>query len=401
MLLAMGFTACGGSDDGIAAVADDQTPPTPPTPQVYLTVNGTSSAEHVFPGVFEGGKAGLDYKQVFKINSNVVWNLSGSVDWLNISPTSASGDNINLDVYPTSENNTDNDRKAVLTLKASDVSISIVITQRAGKSVCYVRPQNEVALHNCIGFEYYATPNVNTFQYLLLSESEYKRMTAKELQEELYKQEPMKVVDDYISFLVKDSHNNTIVGNSTYYFVSLASDREGKEGALETMPIKTPVYIADVNNDAWVSFPNISIGTSGFQFTTKKRGVCDSYHIIYGLDNEYSNPALFAFEINYYLKQNKKHWYAEMLDWKIIKNYPNDDTFTYTSSSSYMSVFNICIAYGWGIFKDGTLSSDLIGFQEDSSSNSSSSRIRSVKNSEGPKNVLIKRSEVEKKLSSI
>ena len=290
MLLTVGFTACGGGDgDG-----DDQTHQTPQTPQVYLTVNGTSNAEHTFPGVFEGVKTGLDYKQIFKISSNAVWNLSGNVDWLNISPTSGSGDNIDLTVYPTSENNTDHDRRALLTLSNSEVSVSIEITQRAGKSVCYVRPQNEVALHNCIAFEYYATPNVNSFQYLLLSENEYKRMTDKELQEELYKQEPMKIVDDYISFHGKDSHSNTIVGNSTYYFVSLASDREGKEGAMEKMTIQTPVYIADVNNDAWVSFPYIGIGTSGFQFTTKKRGACYTYHIIYGLDNEYVNPALFG-----------------------------------------------------------------------------------------------------------
>ena len=386
-----GIIACGGSD------GDDPITPDPPTPDpAWITVNGTTTGEHVFPGVFENGKSGLDYKIVFKISSNAVWTLSGKEDWLNVSPTSGNGNNIDLTVYPTSENNTDIDRKALLTLSCSDgASVSVEITQRAGKSVCYVRPSDEVALYDRICFEFYATPNVNNFQYLLLSENEYSRLTDKELTEKVMKEEECKYADDYLSYFGYDSFGNRIKENTTYYFVSLSSDKEGKYGVLEKVKVKTPAY-KDANSDAWVGFENIYYGTSGFYFDTVKKGLCDTYHIIYGAYTETANPALFAFEINYYVKHSKKHWLADLYGWTITTSYPNADTFTCVpQAASYCDFY---FAYGWGLFRDGSLSSDINGFQIDKTASSSSPQMRSMSNTEKQVNYTIKRSEVMSKV---
>lgn len=387
----VGFTSCSKDDDEAK-------------PEPYITVNGSSSAEHVFPGAYDSGKSGIDYKQVFKIKSNVQWNLSGKEDWLNISPTSGNGE-VDLTIYPTSENNSDQERVANLTLNLSESekSITITIKQTNGLSLCYVQPANEVALYDRFCWEYTATANANNFQYILLAEREFTRLTDKELIEEVKKEEVLKYVDGWLSTTGYDSHNNRITPNSTYYFVSLATDKDGKYGALQKIAWRTPAYL-DADQDAWVSFPEEQFFNNSyqFQFEAKKEGYCNTYHIIYGVYDEYLNSAVLAFEINYYLKNKKKHWLAknDYYEWEIITNYPNNHVFSYTNY--YMNYFPICFGYGWGVFNNGQLSSDLVGFQTDTSSSSSPQiRIMRCSNDDAPKNVIIKRSEVLKRAKQL
>lgn len=330
----------------------------------YITINGTASVEHHFPGLFDSGKSGIDYKQVFKIKSNVQWNLSGKVDWLNISPTSGK-DEVELSIYPTSANNADVERAATITLIGSNVNATINITQGAGKPVCYVLPANEIALYNRICWEYSATDNVDVFKWILLEEWEYNRMTERELMSEINEDDGKKFLDDYLSCVAYDSHYNPIVANSTYYLITLAYDKNGDAGELQRIKIKTPSYL-DVDNDAWVNFDNVQADlSSGFMFDAIKEGYCNNYHLIYGIGDEAYNSAIYAFEINYYLKYKKKHWLAESWDMEIVTDYPNNHTFTYYTT--YLPYYPICFAYGWGVFKDGKLSSDLVGFQWDTS----------------------------------
>ena len=62
-----------------------------------------------------------------------------------------------------------------------------------------------------------------------------------------------------------------------------------------------------------------------------------------------------AFEINYYVKNKRKNWFAERYNLKFELNYPNSHTFS--------TPFNIdsdddgVIATAWGLFSDGSLSS--------------------------------------------
>lgn len=368
-------------------------------PLPIITVNGTTVGEHTFPGVFDNGKSGIDYKTVFKIKSNIQWTLSGKEDWLNVSSVSGNGD-VDLTVYPSSENPEDKARKATITLSGDGVSVTITVIQEQGKSLCYVIPANEVALYDRFCWEYTATPNANSFQYIILSEREYNRLRDDELLEEVKKEEVLKYVDGWLSMTGKDSHGNRITSNSTYYFISLATDKEGKYGALQKIKMTTPEYL-NANQDAYVSFSNFENSSYQFQFDATKEGFCDTYHIIYGIDDEYHNSAVYAFEINYYLKYKEKHWLAknDYYEWEIIENYPNNHTFGYTSY--LMTYFPICFGYGWGVFKNGKLSSDLLGFQVDTSSNSSTQMRSSQNHNDVPQKIDIKRSEVLKRAKSL
>lgn len=360
----------------------------------FLTVNGTNSAEHTFPGLFENGKAGIDYKQVFMICSNVQWSLTGKEDWLNVSTTSGNG-NLELTIYPTSQNNTDKNREANLVLSSPEQTVSIKITQYAGKPICYAIPINEVALYDRICWEYEATDNVNTFQRLLLSEQDYNRLTTKEILEIINEEEYFKQSDSYISFFGEDSFGYEITEQSNYYIITLAQDKDGIAGELKATKIRTPKYY-DYDNDAFVSFEFGGYDDYGFLFYVSKEAYCHTYHLIYGTvtKEDYGrNSALYAFQINYYLKHNKKHWYTEQNGLEIITNYPNNHDFSYIT---YMPIAPICVAYGWGVFPDGTLSSDLMGFQYNTEMVYEPLPLYQIQTSrtkeEKPKNFTIKRS---------
>lgn len=368
----------------------------------FLTVNGTKNAEHTFPGVFDNGKAGIDYKQVFKINSNVQWKLNGKEDWLNVSATTGNG-NIELTIYPTSQNNSETKREATIVLSASGHEVSIKIIQEAGKPVCYVVPTNEVALWDRICWECEASENVNTFQWLILSENDFNRLTTKEIHEIISEEEKLKHSDSYIFFVSYDSFDNEIDEQTNYYIITLAIDKEGVEGELKSTKITTPAYY-DYDNDAFVSFDFVGYDEFGFEFDVYKEGYCYTYHMIYGaLPSDRSfNGALYAFQINYYLNHNKKHWFTEDWGLEIVTNYPNNHDFSYIT---YLPSTPLCVAYGWGVFQDGTLSSDLIGFQYDTSAYmpTYSYQMQTIRTDEvkKPKNFTIKRSEEQEKADRI
>ncbi len=385
--LSVGFVSCSGDDDDPLVA--------------FITVNGASGGEHTFPGAFDNGKSGIDYKQVFKINSNVEWTLSGKVDWLNITPMKGNG-NVDLTIYPTTENKSDEPREAMLVLSSPEISVSIRVVQEGKYVECYVVPSNEVALYDRFCWEYAASSNVNTFQYILLSENEFKRLTDNELMEKVMDEDVLKYDDGWLSVFGEDYHGNYIEPNSTYYFVSLATDKEGNFGALRKVKLKTPKYL-DADKDAYVSFANFVSSSYGFEFEAIKEGYCNSYHIIYGIYNEKINSAVFAFEINYFIKNKVKHWLAknEYYEWDIILDYPNNHTFTY--SNYLMSIYYpICFGYGWGVFKDGTLSTDLIGFQMDvSSQNAPQMRTSGCTVNDMPETMTIKRNEFLERAKSL
>lgn len=376
--LSVGFISCSDDDDDLTPV---------------ITVNGASGGEHTFPGAFDNGKSGIDYKQVFKISSNVEWTLTGKVDWLNITPMKGNGD-VDLAIYPTTENKSDEPRETTLVLSGSETSVSIRIVQEGKYVECYVVPANEVALYDRFCWEYTASPNVNSFQYILLSENEFKRLTDNELMEEVMNEEVLKYDDGWLSVFGTDYHGNYIEPNSAYYFVSLATDKEGNYGALKKVKFETPEFL-DVDEDAYVSFANFASSSYGFEFDAVKEGYCNTYHIIYGVYAEKMNSAVFAFEINYFIKNKVKHWLAknDYYEWDIILDYPNNHTFIY--SNYLMSLyFPICFGYGWGVFKDGRLSTGLIGFQVDTSSESSPQmRTRGHYADDVPETITIKKSE--------
>lgn len=268
-----------------------------------------------------------------------------------------------------------------------------IVPWNTHESDCYVVPANEVVLYDRFSWEYSGTADVNTFQWMVLSAEDLSQMTDNEVLEELSGKNKLNYADDYVSYISKDSHNNTITEQSTYYIITVAYDAEGRIGPLKKTMVKTPAYL-DEDNDAWVYFDNIDYNAStGFWFDATKAGKCSSYHMIYGNYSQTTNPALFAFEINYYLKYQKKHWFAE--NWGMTISLNNSSNRTFTFNTTDIDQYPVCIAYGWGRFSDGTLSSDLVGFQWDTSKqeNNAPMRLTRKRKAEVPENGTICRSE--------
>ena len=310
------------------------------------------------------GESGL--KDEFKITTNGHWTISGKPEWLNV-PTSGDGDTT-CKIETMSANDTDEDRTVELQITADGKSATLRVTQKGLRVKCSIMPTNLVALYDEICFDLKATGNINTFKYLIHSELDLNRLTDKEIEAELAEVEADKFVDDYIIF--PDSYYSEgsyyyFQSNTTYYICTIAYDVNGKAGALKKTPIKTLKYF-DYDNDAFVSFSDEVYGTGGFQFTCTKEGYCNSYHLIYGnLPASYKGypRVLYAFEINYYVTKRQKHWFAENWGLKIETEYPNNHTFTYTTST--LSQYPLLMAMAWGVFKDGSVSSDMTGFRYD------------------------------------
>lgn len=69
--------------------------------------------------------------------------------------------------------------------------------------------------------------------------------------------------------------------------------------------------------------------------------------------------SVYAFEINYYKNNKKKHWLASNHNLEIQLNYPNSHTFYHDTNT--IPYYPVIAVYGWGVFKDGSVSSDILG----------------------------------------
>ena len=382
------------TDDRIGTIVISSTANSSLSATVQVTQEGTKAYIKVagnpsFPGSFNG-KSGIDYKEFVPIKSNVTWTISDIPDWLNVSPTSGDGD-AQITIYPKSENESAEIRKASIKISGEGTTSTIEVTQDNGLSTVQVKPINLVTLYNQLGWELEEIGKVNKFQYLLATKSVYDNKTKKELLEDLLYNDPLKFSDGYMFFPSKDSYGNTIQPNTTYYICTLAYDEEDRRGDIVTSSVTTPKY-QNADDDAWVSISDVRYNlASGFQFTATKEGYCETYHVIYGnLSSTTNYPAIaFVFEINYFLKNKKKHWFAENWDLEIVTNYPNSHTFSHNVDDlSFYPLISICT---WGVFRNGKESSDAMLFRGDVSAES---RVQLVKgNNEEPQNVIIKRSE--------
>lgn len=339
-------------------------------PIPVIQINGVKDAELApFPGLFDG-KSGIDYKETITVTSNVSWNLSGVPDWVNVSPSNGNG-TVQMTIYPKSENPLASTRTATITISGEGVTATLRVQQLGGVPDVRVTPANLIALYNQIGWELKGEGNVDKYQMICVTEAVFNRKTDKELLEDLRTDEAEKFSNEPIFFYSKDSYGNSISQNTTYYICTVAYDEKDNAGELVKTKITTPAY-TDYNNDAFVSFSDIGCNSSMFQFTITKEGFCNTYHVIYGnLPSTFVNynKVLYAFEINYYLKNKKKHWLATEYNLEIVTDYPNSHTFTHYTST--LTTRPVAVAYGWGVFSDGRLSSDMIGFSWDTSSEDS------------------------------
>lgn len=340
-------------------------------PAAEILVNGVKAAEVApFPGNF-GNKSGVDFKEPLTVKSNVEWTATGVPDWLYMSQLKGNGD-VQISIYPREPNPTATVRSSEIILTGGGAQATIKVTQGEGLPSVKVTPVNTVALYNQIGWELEASGAVDKYRMICVIEAVYQRKTEKELIADLQTDEAEKLSNNPVFFYDSDSYGNDIKPNTTYYICTLAYDEKDQSGELVKTKVKTPAFF-DYNNDAHVSFSDIRRSSTAFQFTVTKEGYCDTYHIIYGnLPQRFVNfnKVLYAFEINYFINHRQKHWIAEQYSLEITLNYPNSHTFTYSPRTS-LAINPVAMAYGWGVFSDGRLSSDMLGFAWDTSTDSS------------------------------
>lgn len=361
-----------------------------------INVNGLKEASLTFEGAFNG-KSGIDFKQTVNVTATEEWAISSAPNWVSVSPTQGHGA-LTMSIYPHDENTTSQDRSGQIVLSGENSTAIINVTQKNGKPVCYVTPSNIVALYNGIAWDYTPTGNVNKFGYVLLTQDVCNRLTDKELTA-LIKQESdeMKVSDDWVSMRKDDDYGYTIKQKTAYYIVTIAYDANDVAGELIKTPVTTPAFL-NADKDAWVSFKNIEYSKlyDFFDFDAVKEGYCEQYHMIYGMlpTSANYNKAIYAFEINYYEKNGKKHWMAEQYNLDIVLNYPNNHNFYYDKKS--LSTNPVIFAYGWGKFKDGTISSDLCGFEGNINNNAPAKkpRLQRVSDSEIGNQAISRRGEI-------
>lgn len=324
--------------------------------------------------------------------ANTQWTLSGLPSWLKSSAPSGNTDKV-IKLTALSDNVSATERTATLTIRAGGKSITVNVRQLAMLAKVTVVPANVIALYYQTCFEFDVTGNISTFQFEIISESEINRMTDKQIIRELEKNDKLVYNDEYII------SSRTLDEKTTYYICTIAYDSEENRGELVKTRVQTPAY-KDADNDAWVrTTPYFNASYVNFEFT--KQGLCHKYHAIFGANYNEGilgrGGAFYAFQINYYLKHGKKHWFGEKNKLTIYTNYPNDHTF---SEYNYnYPTYPYGVMYAWGVFEDGTLSSDCVGGDfEHYSTSSPAADIRATKEFEPAISFIIRRSDMLKEL---
>ncbi len=344
---------------------------------VTVKQSGIDEVLTVTPGTISFLPTANERKNI-TITASGKWKIENkdNADWLSYDSEGTGNTTIEIATKSANESASPRTARLVFSLTSnSSKTQTVTITQDPLYSDVYVKPADWVAIHDeffeaCeIAWEYKAVNGkhtVNQFRYMILPESDLKNWTKKEIVAEIGKQELLKFSLEWLSTLVFDSNDNIIQTNTTYHYYSIAYDENDNPGELYEEVIKTPKYY-NANDDAYVGFDNISFGNNGFSFHTTLEGRAKKYHVIYGnLDPERLYlGALFAFELNYYLKYNKKHWFAESWYLDIQADYPNPHEFWHSANIVGMSPYSLLTAWGWGVFENGTNSTCVTGFEVD------------------------------------
>lgn len=339
----------------------------------------------------------LSFMSSAKQTKNLIINATGkwivtnidNVDWLSFD--SEGEGNTTIEVATKTANESANVRTARLEislLSNKSISQTVSISQDPSYSDIAVKPANWVAVFDElyeayeITWEYEAVEKkhrLNHFRYLLLPESDLNNWTPKEIRQALSEQELLKFSRNWLSTLVYDSNGNWLIGGTNYRFYSIGYDENDAEGDVYDETIRVPIR-DDENDDAYITFSDISYGMNvGFSFNASLDGRAKKYHVIYGNNDEDINiGSIYAFEMNYYLKYGKKHWYASNWELEIQTYYPNSHTFTYYTNT--LPYYPVITAWGWGVFEDGTMSKSVTGFDYDLSNETASCAHRVTKN---------------------
>lgn len=288
--------------------------------------------------------------RTININCNSSWTISGNPEWLQISSNSGNG-NSTISITARSSNDSSKERSATLIISSEGKSINVNVTQEAGLVNCISTPSNITPLYYAVVFNLIYSQEVATTKMLMISDYDYKHKTDMEIISAVEKEDAQ--IPESSTIYTRPVNENT-----DYHILTISYDRKGSRGELVDVKFKAPKFY-NSTDDAWCTISEAGITTSLFLFSVEKQGRCEKYDVIYGANiaPTYLRGPLMAFEINYYRNNGKKNWLAENWELQIELNYPNDHIFSYPYSTSYY--YGGVIATTWGIFNDGTHSSDI------------------------------------------
>lgn len=288
--------------------------------------------------------------QAINITCNSSWTISGVPDWLQISSISGNG-NSSVIITTRNINNSASARSATIVISSEGQSQSITVLQEAALSSCRAVPSNITSLWYAVIFDLTHSSEVAQTKMLLISDYDYLHKTETELIAEIEKEEAQIPSDETI-------YTRGVKENTKYHILSLSYDKKGERGEMVDVQFESPEFM-NATDDAWCTFEDSSYGSSSFWFTVQKRGRCSTYDVIYGANiyPNYLRESLMAYEINYYVTNKKKNWLSEKNNLHIEVNYPNDNTFSCAFNPN--GYYGGLIAAAWGIFSDGTRSSDI------------------------------------------
>lgn len=305
--------------------------------------------------------------QSINISSNDSWTLSNIPDWLQASSMAGNG-NSSITITTRSANESASERNATMTLSSGTSSVNIFVAQEAGLANCKVTPSNITCLYYGVAFGLEYSSTVATCKILMVSDYDYKHLTEAEL---------IKEVESESSQIPEDQtiYSRSVVEDTQYHILALAYDSKGNRGELTDVTFTSPNYL-DGTKDAWCSISDASYSSTTFRFYVSKQGYCFKYDLIYGANiySGYINALVLTYEINYYKKNGVKNWLSTYADLIFELNYPNDHQFScsYSPTAYYGGV----VALTWGMFEDGTMSSDVSIVGADTYDTSTFSKIR-------------------------
>lgn len=287
--------------------------------------------------------------QTINITCNDAWEVKEVPEWLQISSVSGFG-NSSIVITTRSANESSSPRSATLGISSNDITQSINVQQEASLSSCQAVPSNVTTLYYAVIFNLSCSQEVALTKMSLLSDYDYKHMTEKEIINKVETEDSEIPEDETI-------YTRTINEATKYHIITLAYDKKGNRGELIDVVFESPEYL-DGTDDAWCAIDDAGVTSSEFLFSVEKKGRCSSYDVIYGanLRSNLINGALMAYEINYYRTNGKKNWLSQSWNLNIELNYPNNHIFA--CKFNINAIYGGVIATTWGIFSNGSHSSD-------------------------------------------
>lgn len=241
-------------------------------------------------------------RKTMQVSCNTDWNISGLPDWLDADQLAGKGDR-SVSFTTKSENSTAATRTAELTISAGNKTITVNLTQSAGLSECYIKPENIVTLYNGVAFLSSKYGNVKNYRAGYIKANDYNKFSKKELLE-------LTRTFDAITEFEKVESIHNLSKNTNYYLLTLAYDKNDQEGELITTEFSTK---SNSDSDALVDIGSEFLydSNNNIIWETYPDGATDKYYTLFlsGLSLDEMVDLLYLKDEDLYYDVVKLAWY--------------------------------------------------------------------------------------------